>query len=91
MQLSYLLSQATDLPKPIMSSLTGNSVPELKESGLCCKVAHILPRNKKTTTLTDYRVFAPDSIRVVVTIEQTEPELDKAASLIREAAESVLN
>ncbi|XP_060091486.1 serine palmitoyltransferase 1 isoform X2 [Heteronotia binoei] len=31
------------------------------------------------------------SIRVVMTVEQTDLELDKAASLIREAAESVLN
>ena len=31
------------------------------------------------------------SIRVVVTVEQTEQELDKAASLIKEAAKSVLN
>lgn len=36
-------------------------------------------------------LFLFDSIRVVVTVEQTELELDKAASLIREAAESVLN
>ncbi|XP_015266123.1 PREDICTED: serine palmitoyltransferase 1 [Gekko japonicus] len=33
----------------------------------------------------------PPSIRVVVTVEQTDLELDKAASLIWEAAESVLN
>ncbi|XP_071887020.1 serine palmitoyltransferase 1 isoform X2 [Anas platyrhynchos] len=31
------------------------------------------------------------SIRVVITVEQTEQELDKAASLIKEAAQSVLN
>ncbi|OXB63413.1 hypothetical protein ASZ78_000308 [Callipepla squamata] len=31
------------------------------------------------------------SIRVVVTVEQTEEELDRAASLIKEAAQSVLN
>ncbi|XP_033019956.1 serine palmitoyltransferase 1 [Lacerta agilis] len=37
------------------------------------------------------KFLPPPSIRVVVTVEQTEPELDKAASLIREAAESVLN
>lgn len=35
--------------------------------------------------------FSFFSIRVVVTVEQTEQELDKAASLIKEAAESVLN
>ncbi|KAM6469925.1 serine palmitoyltransferase 1 isoform 2-T2 [Liasis olivaceus] len=37
------------------------------------------------------KYLPPPSIRVVVTVEQTEQELDKAASLIREAAESVLN
>ncbi|XP_030323578.1 serine palmitoyltransferase 1 isoform X1 [Calypte anna] len=31
------------------------------------------------------------SIRVVITVEQTEQELDKAASLLKEAAQSVLN
>lgn len=35
--------------------------------------------------------FSFSSIRVVVTVEQTEQELDKAASLIKEAAQSVLN
>ncbi|EMP38610.1 Serine palmitoyltransferase 1 [Chelonia mydas] len=37
------------------------------------------------------KCLPPPSIRVVVTVEQTEEELDKAASIIREAAESVLN
>ncbi|XP_044301984.1 serine palmitoyltransferase 1 isoform X1 [Varanus komodoensis] len=37
------------------------------------------------------KFLPPPSIRVVVTVEQTELELDKAVSLIREAAESVLN
>ncbi|XP_078242341.1 serine palmitoyltransferase 1 isoform X2 [Pogona vitticeps] len=37
------------------------------------------------------KFLPPPSIRVVVTVEQTEQELDKAASLIREAAECVLN
>ncbi|KAM3843524.1 serine palmitoyltransferase 1 isoform 2-T2 [Vipera latastei] len=36
------------------------------------------------------KYLPPPSIRVVVTVEQTEQELDKAASLIREAAESIL-
>lgn len=35
--------------------------------------------------------FSFSSIRVVVTVEQTEQELDKAASLLKEAAQSVLN
>ncbi|KAH0628180.1 hypothetical protein JD844_009016 [Phrynosoma platyrhinos] len=37
------------------------------------------------------KFLPPPSIRVVVTVEQTEQELNKAASLIREAAECVLN
>ncbi|CAM4672416.1 unnamed protein product [Lepidochelys kempii] len=37
------------------------------------------------------KCLPPPSIRVVITVEQTEEELDKAASIIREAAESVLN
>ncbi|KAM7166654.1 serine palmitoyltransferase 1 isoform 1-T1 [Macrochelys suwanniensis] len=37
------------------------------------------------------KCLPPPSIRVVVTVEQTEEELDKAASIIREAAQSVLN
>ncbi|XP_030422214.1 serine palmitoyltransferase 1 isoform X1 [Gopherus evgoodei] len=37
------------------------------------------------------KCLPPPSIRVVVTVEQTEEELDKAASIIREAAQSILN
>ncbi|ETE63231.1 Serine palmitoyltransferase 1 [Ophiophagus hannah] len=37
------------------------------------------------------KYLPPPSIRVAVTVEQTEQELEKAASLIREAAESILN
>ncbi|KAK1174463.1 serine palmitoyltransferase 1 [Acipenser oxyrinchus oxyrinchus] len=36
------------------------------------------------------RFLPPPSIRVVVTIEQTEEELEKAASLIKEAAQHIL-
>ncbi|KAM9250965.1 serine palmitoyltransferase 1 isoform 2-T2 [Cariama cristata] len=37
------------------------------------------------------KCLPPPSIRVVITVEQTEQELDKAASLLKEAAQSVLN
>uniref|UniRef100_A0A8C6YLS4 Serine palmitoyltransferase 1 n=2 Tax=Nothoprocta perdicaria TaxID=30464 RepID=A0A8C6YLS4_NOTPE len=37
------------------------------------------------------KCLPPPSIRVVITVEQTEQELDKAASLIKEAAQSLLN
>ncbi|NWU16340.1 SPTC1 palmitoyltransferase, partial [Cephalopterus ornatus] len=37
------------------------------------------------------KCLLPPSIRVVITVEQTEQELDKAASLLKEAAQSVLN
>lgn len=36
------------------------------------------------------KCLPPPSIRVVVTVEQTEEELQRAASTIREAAQAVL-
>ncbi|XP_020832348.1 serine palmitoyltransferase 1 isoform X1 [Phascolarctos cinereus] len=45
--------------------------------------AHYLEKEEKS--------LPPPSIRIVVTVEQTDKELDKAASTIKEAAQSILN
>ncbi|KAF4804138.1 Serine palmitoyltransferase 1 [Turdus rufiventris] len=52
-------------------------------SGIALTQARYLEKEEKC--------LPPPSIRVVVTVEQTEQELDKAASLLKEAAQSVLN
>ncbi|XP_025937745.1 serine palmitoyltransferase 1 isoform X2 [Apteryx rowi] len=52
-------------------------------SGIALTQARYLEKEEKC--------LPPPSIRVVITVEQTEQELDKAASLIKEAAQSVLN
>ncbi|NXO03508.1 SPTC1 palmitoyltransferase, partial [Rhinopomastus cyanomelas] len=51
--------------------------------GIALTQAHYLEKEEKCVP--------PPSIRVVVTVEQTEQELDKAASLLKEAALSLLN
>uniref|UniRef100_A0A8C3E0P6 Serine palmitoyltransferase 1 n=1 Tax=Corvus moneduloides TaxID=1196302 RepID=A0A8C3E0P6_CORMO len=52
-------------------------------SGIALTQARYLEKEEKC--------LPPPSIRVVITVEQTEQELDKAASLLKEAAQSVLN
>ncbi|NXF37799.1 SPTC1 palmitoyltransferase, partial [Nyctibius bracteatus] len=50
-------------------------------SGIALTQARYLEKEEKC--------LPPPSIRVVITVEQTEQELDKAASLLKEAAQSV--
>ncbi|XP_074994001.1 serine palmitoyltransferase 1 isoform X2 [Calonectris borealis] len=52
-------------------------------SGIALTQARYLEKEEKC--------LPPPSIRVVITVEQTEQELDKTASLLKEAAQSVLN
>ncbi|KFP54415.1 Serine palmitoyltransferase 1, partial [Cathartes aura] len=52
-------------------------------SGIALTQARYLEKEEKR--------LPPPSIRVVITVEQTEQELDKAASLLKEAAQSVFN
>lgn len=57
-------------------------VDQCMDKGIALTQARYLDKEEKC--------LPPPSIRVVVTVEQTEEELQRAASTIREAAQAVL-